>query len=143
MFFGCETCRAIGAIHAGLLLHGLAGQQSIKPKRMPMMNYKALVAASLMSIALPSYAFAQCADCALYPDRDPLTKEQTPAGKMGLVQPGGAAAPPNAAASANTANTANNPNNARAEMRAPSQRTGGLGGNRAKKEVRSPEGRSR
>src|SRR5213075_2405910 len=82
-----------------------------------MMNYKTLVAASLMSIALPSYAFAQCTECALYPDRDPLTKTQTPAGKMGIVQPGGAAAPPNAAASANTANTANNPNNARAEMR--------------------------
>jgi hypothetical protein len=105
------------------------------------MNYKALVAASLMSIALPSYAFAQCADCALYPDKDPLTKEQTPAGKMGIVQPGGAAAPPNAAASANTANTVNNPNNARAEMRG-SQRSGALDGNRAKKGVRSPESRS-
>jgi hypothetical protein len=99
-----------------------------------MMKYQTLVAASLMSIALPSYAFAQCADCALYPDRNPLDKTQTPAGKMGLVQPGGAAALPNAAASANTANTANNPYNARAEMR---------DGNRAKKGLKSPESRSR
>ena len=51
-----------------------------------MMNYKTLVAASLISIALPSYAFAQCTECALYPDRDPLNKgAQTPAGKSGLI----------------------------------------------------------
>ena len=42
------------------------------------MNYKTLVAASLMSIALTSAAtsaaFAQCTDCAMYPDRDYLNK---------------------------------------------------------------------
>ena len=60
-----------------------------------MMNYKTLVAASLISIALPSYAFAQCTECALYPDRDPLNKgAQTPAGKSGLMQAGGAAGDP-------------------------------------------------
>ena len=54
------------------------------------MNYKTLVAASLMSIALTSAAFAQCVDCALHPDRDVLNSgAQTPASKM--VQPGGAA----------------------------------------------------
>jgi len=53
------------------------------------MNYKTLVAASLMSIALTSAAFAQCVDCALYPDRDVLNNgAQTPASK--IVQPGGA-----------------------------------------------------
>jgi len=47
------------------------------------MNYKTLVAASLMSIALTSAAFAQCTDCALYPDRDYLNKGvPTPASKM-------------------------------------------------------------
>ena len=55
------------------------------------MNYKTLVAASLMSVALTSAAFAQCVDCALHPDRDVLNKgAQTPASKM--VEPGGAAA---------------------------------------------------
>ena len=113
-----------------------------------MMNYKTLVAASLISIALPSYAFAQCTECALFPDRDPLNKgAQTPAGKMGIVQPGGAAPPPNAAPIANTANTVNNPNNARAEIRGqPAQRSAraiGLNGNRAKKDFRSPDSRSR
>jgi hypothetical protein len=54
------------------------------------MNYKILVAASLMSIALTSAASAQCVDCALHPDRDVLNKgAQTPATRM--VQPGGAA----------------------------------------------------
>jgi hypothetical protein len=112
-----------------------------------MMNDKTLVAASLISIALPSYAFAQCTECALFPDRDPLNKgAQTPAAKMGIVQPGGAA-PPNAAPIANTASTVNNPNNARAEIRGQSaQRSGrviGLNGNRAEKDFRSPDSRSR
>jgi hypothetical protein len=54
------------------------------------MSYKTLVAASLMSIALTSAAFAQCVDCALHPDRDVLNNgAQTPASKM--VQPDGAA----------------------------------------------------
>jgi hypothetical protein len=78
----------------------------------------------------------------------PLNKgAQTPAGKMGIVQPGGAAPPPNAAPIANTANTANNPNNARAEIRGQSaQRSGrviGLNGNRAEKDFMSPDSRSR
>ena len=76
------------------------------------MYYKTLVAASLMSIALTSSAFAQCADCAQYPDRDYLNKgAQTPAGKMGLMRPGGAAG------SANATNSENSANNARAEVR--------------------------
>jgi hypothetical protein len=67
-----------------------------------MTNYKTLVAAVLTSISLSAPAFAQCTVCALYPNRDALTGEETPAAKMGLVGPGGAA-------SANTsANTANN-----------------------------------
>jgi len=63
-----------------------------------MTNYKTLVAAILTSISLSAPAFAQCTVCALYPNRDPLTGEETPAGKMGLVLPYGAA----------PANTANN-----------------------------------
>jgi hypothetical protein len=55
------------------------------------MNYKTLVAASLMSFALSSAAFAQCTDCALFPDRDYLNKgAPTLASKM-MAQPGGAA----------------------------------------------------
>ena len=55
------------------------------------MNYKTLVAASLMSFALTSAAFAQCTDCALYPDRDILNQgAPTPASKM-MGQPGVAA----------------------------------------------------
>ena len=65
-----------------------------------MTNYKTLVAAALTSILLSSSAFAQCAECALYPNRDPLNGGvETPAAKMGLMRPGGAA-------SANTANNA-------------------------------------
>jgi len=49
-----------------------------------MLNYKTFVAASLMSTMLASHAFAQCADCAIYPDRDPFTQGlATPAGKTG------------------------------------------------------------
>jgi len=66
------------------------------------MNYKTLAAASLMSIALTSAAFAQCGECALYPDRDVLNKgAPTPASKM----------------MAEGASTANSENNARAEAR--------------------------
>jgi hypothetical protein len=99
-----------------------------------MMNYKTLVAASLMSIALTSGAFAQCVDCAMYPDRDFLNKgAQTPAAKMGLMGPGGAAGSPS---SANNANSTSNPHNARAEVRDHHpQRSGhgsGVDDNRAK-----------
>ena len=64
------------------------------------MNYKTLVAAALTSISLSAPAFAQCTDnsCARDPTRDPLTGVETPASKMGLERPGGAA----------PANTANN-----------------------------------
>jgi hypothetical protein len=72
-----------------------------------MTKYKTLVAVALTSISLSAPAFAQCADCALYPNRDPLTGVETPAGKMGLVRPGGAT----------SSNTANNPNNAYASVR--------------------------
>ena len=56
-----------------------------------MMNYKTLVAATLTSIVYTSSAFAQCPACALYPNRDPLPGVETPAGKMGLELPYGAA----------------------------------------------------
>jgi hypothetical protein len=108
-----------------------------------MTNYKTIVAASVMSMAmsipLTSSAFAQCVECAMYPDRDPLNKVQTPAGKMGLMSPGGAAATPN------TANTVNNPNDARAEMRGsgPAGRGTGVTGNRTGKQVKSPAVRAR
>jgi hypothetical protein len=73
------------------------------------MNYKTLVAASLMSIALTSAAFAQCVECAIHPDRDVLNNgAPTPASKMGLTRPGGTAG-------TNSANSANSANNARAE----------------------------
>jgi hypothetical protein len=87
-----------------------------------MTNYKTLVAASLMSIALTSYAFAQCTECAIYPDRDNLNGgAQTPAGKMGLVRPGGAAG---VVVDPNVVNNANSPNNARAEFRDQRSRRG-------------------
>ena len=69
------------------------------------MNYKTLVAASLMSIALTSAAFAQCATCAMYPDRDVLSSQPTPASRM--MHPGGASA----------ANSEDSTYNARADMR--------------------------
>jgi hypothetical protein len=71
-----------------------------------MTNYKTLVAVALTltSISLSAPAFAQCLSCAMYPNRDTYTGEETPAGKMGLVPPGGAAS---ANASANTVNNAN------------------------------------
>jgi hypothetical protein len=56
-----------------------------------MMKYKTLAAASVASIIWTSCAFAQCADCALYPDRDPLNGGvETPAAKMGLGASSGA-----------------------------------------------------
>ena len=74
------------------------------------MNYKTLIAASLMSITLTSAAFAQCTDCAMYPDRDYLNKGvPTPASTM-MVEPGGAAA-------ASTANFDNGAYNGRAGAR--------------------------
>jgi hypothetical protein len=80
------------------------------------MNYKTLVAASLASLILTSDAFAQCAECALYPERDHLNGNvETPAAKMGLMGPGGAAGRANNANPANNANNAN-ANNARAEV---------------------------
>jgi hypothetical protein len=67
---------------------------------------KALVAASLALLISTSYASAQCVDCAMYPERDPLNNgAQTPASKMGLIGPGGAA----------RANAANNASGARAQ----------------------------
>jgi hypothetical protein len=70
------------------------------------MNYKTLVAASLMSVALTSAAFAQCSDCALYPDRDVLNNgAPTPASKM--MHPG--------TAGPRTANSEHGGSNARAE----------------------------
>jgi hypothetical protein len=68
-----------------------------------MMNYKTLVAVSLMSISLTSAAFAQCLDCAQYPDRDYLNHgAPTPASKMGST------------AGTNTANSENTADNTRA-----------------------------
>jgi hypothetical protein len=96
------------------------------------MNYKTLVAASLISVALSSAAFAQCVDCAMYPDRDVLNKgAPTPASKMGLTGPGGAAG----TNPANSANSTNSADNARAEAGVHHQRRSGAGnvkGNPAK-----------
>jgi hypothetical protein len=84
-----------------------------------MTNYrKTLVAASvavatvaLTSMVLTPAAYAQCLQCAMYPDRDPLNGGvQTPAGKMGMEFPNGAAASHAASVPASV-------NNARAEMR--------------------------
>jgi hypothetical protein len=70
------------------------------------MIFKTLVAAALTSMVLTTGAFAQCADCALYPDRDHLNGGvPTPAAKLGLTRQGG------------TAPAANNSGNARAEVR--------------------------
>jgi hypothetical protein len=90
-----------------------------------MINYKTLCAASLMSIALTSAAFAQCTECALYPDRDVLNNgAPTPASKMGLNSNGPAPSSKSglmraggATGRANTANSENRANNARAEVR--------------------------
>jgi hypothetical protein len=107
-----------------------------------MRNYKTLVAASLMSIALTSAAYAQCVECAMYPDRDSLNGgAPTPASKMGLntygpppaklgIRPEGAAGP------ANTAHSQNRVNSARAEARdhhlRRSAHVSGVSGNPAK-----------
>lgn len=104
-----------------------------------MMNYKTLVAASMMSISLTSYASAQCTECATYPDRDNLNGGAlTPAGKMGLVRPGGAAGP------VVNPNAINNPDNARAEFRDQQSRRGyGKDGNRTKRNLGGPDNRLR
>jgi hypothetical protein len=73
-----------------------------------MTNYKTLIAAVVASISLSGPTFAQCVTCAMHPHLDTYTGEVTPAGKMGLVGPGGAA-------SANT--SANMANNAYARIR--------------------------
>ena len=71
----------------------------------------ALATGSLTSVVLTPYAHAQCLQCAMYPDRDPLNGgAQTPAGKMGMEFPNGAAPAYAAAPPASV-------NNARAEMR--------------------------
>jgi hypothetical protein len=65
--------------------------------------YKTLLAACLTSIALTSYASAQCADCAMYPNRDHLNGGvETPAGRSEREAPNGAAS--NNAAAPNNAN---------------------------------------
>jgi hypothetical protein len=64
---------------------------------------KTLFAAALALMISTSYASAQCADCAMYPDRDHLNGGvQVPAARMGLMGPGGAASTstPNGAAGA-------------------------------------------
>jgi hypothetical protein len=63
-----------------------------------MTGLKMLVAAALISTISPSFAGeGGPADFqAQYPDRDVLTGELTPAGRLGLERPGGAA--PNSAA---------------------------------------------
>lgn len=72
------------------------------------MIYKTLVAASLISVALTSPSFAQCTECAMYPDRDALNKgAATPASKM--EQPG--------AAGASTVSSVDRTYNARAAAR--------------------------
>lgn len=56
------------------------------------MNLRALVAVSFALVAPTFSASAQCSNCALYPDRDPLNGGAlTPAGKSGLVHAYGAA----------------------------------------------------
>jgi hypothetical protein len=80
-----------------------------------MTNYKKrLAAASLMlatatltSMVFTSYAAAQCAECAMYQDRDPFTN--------GLKTATGKPAP----AANNAAVSAHGANNAHAEMRGP------------------------
>jgi hypothetical protein len=118
-----------------------ASLNSNQSKRMPMMNYKILVAASLMSIALTSHASAQCVACAMYPDRDNLNNNaQTPAGKSGLVQPNGAASSPD---SVNNARAEIGANNARAEIPNSQRSRRGADGNRTKKQPESPGSPSR
>jgi hypothetical protein len=81
-------------------------------------NKKRLAAASLMlataaltSVALTSYAAAQCAECAIYQDRDPFTS--------GLATAPGKPAGAPAANRAASTHGVNNVNNAHAEMRGP------------------------
>lgn len=100
-----------------------------------MMNYKTLVVASLMSIALISGAFAQCVACAIYPDRDPLNNGAlTPAGKMDLMRRGSGTS---SSSPAYISKSANEVNNARAQVRnrhlRGSGRGSGVDGNPARK----------
>jgi hypothetical protein len=87
------------------------------------MIFKTLVAAALTSMVLTTGAFAQCADCAMYPDRDHLNGGvPTPAAKLGTVRPG------------STAPAANSAGNARAEVRGHRlQGSGAPEANRSKK----------
>jgi hypothetical protein len=55
-----------------------------------MMNYKTLVAASLMSTIFASHAFAQCADCSVYQNRDPFTEGLTTTPESRTAEPNGA-----------------------------------------------------
>jgi hypothetical protein len=55
-----------------------------------MMNYKALVAASLMSTTFASHAFAQCADCSVYQNRDPFTQGLATTPESRTAEPNGA-----------------------------------------------------
>jgi len=92
-----------------------------------MMDYKTLVAASLMSLTLSSHAFAQCVDCAMYPNRDHLNGGvETPASKMGVDQSRGTT-PATAA------------NNANAEVRGHDLQRSGHDSNRSKKHLSSPD----
>jgi hypothetical protein len=123
---GCP-CAPMGYLQTG----GELNKETPTP-----MNYKTLIAASLMSIALTSAAFAQCTDCALFPDRDPLNNgAETPASKMGLTT-SGAPRTNNAHSANNNAHSANGVNNARAEARGHhlrrSSHKSGVDGNLAK-----------
>jgi hypothetical protein len=69
------------------------------------MIYKTLLAAFLTSIALTSYASAQCVDCAMYPNLDHLNGGvETPAAKAQHGAPNGAVS--NNGAAPNSANNA-------------------------------------
>jgi hypothetical protein len=63
---------------------------STLPGRTTMMNYKTLVAASLMSTVFASHALAQCAECSVYQNQDPFTQglATTPESRTG--EPNGA-----------------------------------------------------
>lgn len=97
-------------------------------------NVKRLAAVWLLIAAAPvatvlstSSAAAQCAQCALYPDQDPLNGgAETPYGKMNRLGREKGTAAPAVAATPNTAN------NAHAEMR----------GHRGR-HVENPDNRSR
>jgi hypothetical protein len=86
--------------------------------------YKTLLAVCLTSITLTSYASAQCVDCSLYPNRDPLNGgAETPAGKIEREGSNGRAASNNGAAPRNA-------NNASAQMRSHDLRSGNGSGSK-------------